>query len=114
MSLRNRTLTIDRFGAGGWDASGKYVPDGSPTQFDITCSVQPLPGEEMERLPEGRRDQAAYRVFTDTLLRTAKRGSGGHNADQTTIDGEVFECLSVEPWQNSIIPHYEAVFAMKV
>jgi len=114
MSLRNRTLTISRLGSGGYDASGKYVPDASPSEFDIKCSVQPLAGEEVNLLPEGRRENAAYRVYTDTLLRTAKRGSSGHNADQTTIDGEEFECLRVEVWQNSIIPHYEAVFALKV
>lgn len=101
--LRNFSLVVTRPTAGTFVA-GLYVA-GAPTTFNITASVQPLRAREMEMLPEGRRSSAAFRVYTDVLLRTVNQ----ENPDRVTLFGEVYEVLSVEPWQNQILNHYKAV-----
>lgn len=105
MSLRTWILTVRRYEAGEY-VSGVWQ-EGPSTTFDVRASVQPASPEEMELVPEGRRQHASFSVFTDQYLRPAQTGRS--NADIVTINSEEYEVLSCETWQNKILPHYKAI-----
>lgn len=104
--IPRKTLEVTRFAA-GTRASGKWQ-EGTPSNFDIEASVQPLKPREMEMLPEGRRNSQSYRLYTDTNLHPINKASG-ISPDKVEIEGEMFEVFSNEIWKNDIIPHYKAV-----
>ena len=106
-SLRNFTLTVTR-------KSGAYVngiwADSDNSTFTIIASVQPLTQNEMQSLPEARRESVGYTLYTDTNLRTARQAeTPAIQADIVTIDSEEYEVYKVEKWQNAVISHYKAI-----
>jgi len=103
-SLRNFTLSIRRLGSGTY-VDGTWKAEAENAPFTIRASVQPLKPKEMETLPEGRRNSQAYRIYTDVELHTVR----DQNPDRVELFGEEFEILSVEVWQNQVIPHFKAV-----
>jgi len=105
MSAR-QPLIVSRFAEGEY-TNGMYV-EGDLSTITILASVQPLTPEEMKTLPEARRNDAAYNLFTDTELRAAKEGSTPTNADQVTLPTGNFEVVNCAHWQNSVINHYKA------
>ena len=104
--IPRKALTVER-SIGGTMSYGRYT-EGTPTTLAITASVQPLRPDEMQLLPEGRRPEESFRLYTDTRLLTANRGTN-KNADIVTIDGTRYEVLSCATWQNDIINHYKAI-----
>lgn len=103
--IPRKTLSVKRFAAGSYNTDGDWV-EGADSDFNISASVQPLTGREMEMLPEARRDSQSYKLYSDTQLLTADT-SQTKNADIVTIDNEKFEVFSDEPWQNNIINHHK-------
>lgn len=71
-----------------WHAPALY-------EFDIVASVQPLRGEELDRLPENLRTKEVKVLFTRDVLKVAGTTTQG---DLVEIDGEVWEVSSVERW----------------
>ena len=103
--LPRKTLSVSRPSGGNREQeTAKWIP-GEPVALTIQASVQPLRPFEVMSLPEGRRTRSAYNLFTDTKLQTVDQD----NPDQVTINGVVFEVISVASWQNGIIPHYKCV-----
>lgn len=106
-TLPRKTLTVRRR-----DAATTYVDGiaqaGSTSNVSISASVQPLKPNEMELLPEGRRDSEAFRLYTETQLFPAN-DSTNKNADIVEYNGKDYEVLSCAEWQNKVIPHYKAV-----
>jgi len=90
--------------SGGAYVSGKWVK-GTPADIIIRASLQPLTGEELNQLPEGRRTDQTYKMYSSIKLRTVKTD----NPDYVTIDGNKFEVIQVEPNQNNIINHYKVI-----
>lgn len=109
-SFRTTTLTISRFSSllGSYDVNGVWS-GGTPTLFDIKCSLQPTSQNDLMALPETRRSRKSYTVFTETALQTVKEDTSGTNPDQTTIDGEIYEVVNVEPWKNDVLEHYKVI-----
>jgi hypothetical protein len=105
MSLRNITATVRRLSAQTTWVDGLSVDSAEDTPFSINCSVQPLTPKEMEMLPEGRRNEEVFRLYTDTELHTVE----DKNPDKIDVLGDTYEVLSVARWRNSIIPHYKAI-----
>lgn len=110
-SFRTTTLTINRFtaGSGGYNVNGDWSGE-SATSFDILCSLQPTNQNDLMSLPENRRNRKSYTVFTDVALQLEITGASGTNPDRTTIDGETYECINIEPWRNNVLNHYKAIF----
>lgn len=90
----------------------------SPIMINATASVQPTKGKEVLLVPEGRRDQETYKMYTSTQI----EGITTQNPDQVMIvdsrfSGLVFECIEIFDWQNNsnfnIINHYKYI-AMKL
>lgn len=94
----NRTLTGFRKGGGAY-LDGIWTPS-NPVGITIRTSVQPASSKDLELLPEGRREEAAYRLFTKSEL---------VNGDILSIFGIDHEILQVSIWQNGIIPHYSGL-----
>lgn len=94
--------------------TGQYVngvwQDGAWQTFSFNGTIQPLTGKDYDRLPEGRRETAAYAVFTRAVLRGL---DSTQNPDQVLCFGAWCEVLSVEPWQSGILPHYRAIVQRK-
>lgn len=102
-------------------AKGRYVDghwqEGAESTFDILASVQPLTAREMSTLPEGRRKNQTFKVYTDTKLNTVQNASQeGSNINPDLIivpqyavnpDQERFEVVGAYPYQSGIIDHYK-------
>jgi hypothetical protein len=104
MSLRNRTITVTRK-TGAW-VDGVWTTTGT-SSFDVTCSVQPASGQDLQTLPEGRRLLQTYKIFTDVEHMTVLEQK--NNPDIVQIDGEPYEIVSAQAWQNAIIPHFASL-----
>lgn len=100
-------VTLRRFQSGGY-VDGRWT-DGAYIDTQITSSIQPMKGEEMQELPEGRRDSEGYKLFTSTLINTVTTV----NPDQVLFFGKTFEVVQVFPWQNAsamgLVNHYKYV-----
>jgi len=105
-----RDVTLRRPAAGSY-SGGRWV-EGARTDSTIQASVQPVRPEEMALVPENRRHEARYSLFTSTLLRAANEHTQT-NADYVVVDGEEMEVLGADHWQNGIISHYRAVVGSK-
>ena len=101
-----KPLTLKRFVAGAY-VNGRWI-EGASTPSTIQASVQPPTPDDMLLLPEGRRRQAEFLLFTDTKLLTADSNTG-INADEITINGEQYEVIGIWEWQNNVINHFKVI-----
>lgn len=69
----------------GYDADGRVTESG-PTTATISALVTPLDERDLQRLPEGTRARARYRVRTDTELGDLG-DDGGTTSRRIVIDG---------------------------
>ena len=101
--IPRRQLTIRRKSGGGYE-SGLWVP-GTVTEFTARYSVQPTSPDDMQTLPEGRRERRAYTLFGSKPLLSV----GAENPDMVSVDGEWYEVAAVQEWRNTLIPHTRAI-----
>ena len=83
------------------------------TEIAFKSSIQPATGKDMENLDAGRRQKDVRALYPSIEIQTLVDGDGGTQPDQIEIDGERYEAVHVEPWQNNVINHYRALFARK-
>ncbi len=107
MNLRAYTVTVTRPPTDFENVGGEIRPVGANTIFEVSASVHPASGNDLQSLPESRRQSSGYKLFTNTKLQTAK--SGIRNADQVELYGDRYEVVRVEPWQNNVISHYKVL-----
>lgn len=115
MSSFRRPFTVRRRAQGSYDQTtdvGFFKTSGSDTTFIIKASLQPVKGSEMALLPEDRRENALQKMYTETELLTAEKGSGG-NADIVQINGDDWEVVQVLPWLNGVINNYKVFVAKR-
>ena len=106
MSSFRKTFVVTRYAAG--DFVDGYWVEGSGTPLNIEASVQPLKPHEILLLPEARRNQEAFKIYTDEELFVSEPVAGT-NSDKITINGEIFEIISVSTYGSDVIPHYKAI-----
>ena len=91
-------------------SAGQYIAgvwqNGAWASFTFVGTIQPLSGQEYDKLPEGRRETAAYSVITTTALRGL---DSTVNPDHVLAFGDWCEVVRVEPWQSGILPHYRCI-----
>lgn len=92
-------LYISSFTVTGGSSQPTVTILNSPTLIPITASIQPLDGEEMEMIPEARRERELYKMFTSFQVNTLTM----ENPDQVMFFGKVFEVFEVKPWQNTAV-----------
>ena len=100
MSSFRRPVTVTRQAAGGYVA-GVWVP-GNPFTVTIQASVQPATAEDMQRLPEGRRQTGAVKIYTNSNLMAE---IGTQKADRVTLPTGEYEVAQADHWQNGVLPH---------
>lgn len=92
----------------GTYVNGRWI-ETTETLIPITASIQPTTGEEMQMVPEARRNAKTYKLFTSFPVRTVET----LNPDQIEIFGERYELMQVSPWQNNanftIVNHYKFI-----
>lgn len=86
----------------------------SPIMINATASVQPTKGKEVMLVPEGRRDQETYKMYTSTQI----FGITTQNPDQIQIlkspfYPDIYEVIQIDEWQNNpnfnITNHYKYI-----
>ena len=83
--------------------------DGLPTDTVGVASTfkgtfQPARGQDLQALPEGRRANGVFKVYSDLDFDTV---TSDDNPDQIVLNSRTYEIVMRAPWQNSIIPHYK-------
>lgn len=105
-----KPLTIKRV-AGAYD-QGRWT-EGADIEFTINASRQPvksLSDNEMQSIPEARRQSGMFRIYTSTELLT----SGVNKIpDRAIINGAEYEIFISNPWQNDVINHYKYILVKK-
>ena len=71
--------------------------------------MQPASPEDMKELPEGRRSDEVFKLYTSTRLYTVT----DQNPDYLVIDSEKYEVVSVGKYQSGVINHYKVLIAKK-
>jgi len=113
----NRVITViadigendyfDSFVVTGGVSQPTITIEDSPTIIPTTASIQPVTGEDMDELPEGRQLLSGYKLYTSFRIRTVT----DVNPDQVEIFGKRYEVVQVFPWQNNInfgiVNHYK-------
>ena len=95
---------------------GSYV-DGRWTEtesdpVDFKASLQPVTANEMQTLPEGRRDRTTYKAYTKTDLKTV---SIGEQISDIVLDGsERYEVVAAMRWRNGLINHTKLLLQKEV
>ena len=94
-----KPLTVTRPAAGIY-VDGLWV-DGATSSLEIKASVQPATTDDLQSLPENRRQLGAYRLYSDSPFQSAKEGV--QNPDLVVIHGDTYEIAQSEPWKNGVV-----------
>lgn len=105
-------ITVERTAAGTIDDNGRYIK-GTVATMDIMASVQPLGSQERYTLlgPEGARNTAYVKIYTDTPLRpqsAASREGEATKADIISYGGRRYMVIQCDAYQSHVISHYRA------
>lgn len=112
MSSFRRSFTVRRAATGAYNDAGFFEVSAEPTEITIEASLQPVSGSDIALLPENRREEELLKIYTDTLLIGATKGSDD-NCDIVEVNGIDYEVVKVFPWQNSVISHYKVMLAKR-
>jgi hypothetical protein len=101
-------LTIYRRSLGEY-VDGRWV-EGSTVEVEVQVNIQPLKGYEILQLPESERTRVWWKLYSADLLRTAKEGDGGWDADEFVWKGDRYKIMKLDDWQNAmgILEHCKA------
>jgi hypothetical protein len=103
-SIFRKPLTVTRHEPGQY-VSGVWI-EGETETLTVHVSVQPTSPEDMQSLPEGRRERKAYTLFGDARLRSVEDGA---NPDRVEIAGHEYEVVTSSEWRNGIINHNRSI-----
>jgi len=104
MGLFRQPLTVTRLSPGAY-VNGLWV-EGSEETLTVRVSVQPTSPEDMQSLPEGRRERKSYTLFGGERLRSVEDGA---NPDRVEINGDMFEVVLSSEWCNGLINHNRSI-----
>jgi hypothetical protein len=98
-SFSTGTYTVTRTSRGA--TTRGHVAAGSTTTFSITAAVHPAMGNDLKRLPEGRRSNETRVVYSRTELILGGQGAQ-YEADLISIGGQDWEVEHVETWNDPV------------
>jgi len=106
-SIFSSAYTVKRKAAGVY-TNGRWV-EGVETTFTIQGDLQTLAQEEMQSLPEGRRINQTFKLYTETLLNPVidENGTPKTNGDIVMVDNQRYEVIAVYPYQKFLLNHYK-------
>lgn len=88
---------------------GEWAP-GIESTVTIFGSVQPVGGQELMALPEGRRTSEVVKLYTDVELNTSEISQ---QADRMMWRGHMYEISMKAPYQSNVINHFK-YYATKI
>lgn len=77
------------------------ISRGPAASFTITASVSPAMGDDLKRLPEGRRSAESRCIYSTVLPQLGGQGLL-YEADVVTIDGVNWEVEQVQTWNDPL------------
>ncbi len=98
-SFATGTYTVTRTAASSL-SRGKATA-GTTSTATITASVWPASGNDLMRLPEGRRTSETLNLMTATQLYVGGQGSA-YEADKVSIGSESWEVSDVDTWADPV------------
>lgn len=104
MSFR-KPFTIKRTVAGSY-VNGVYI-EGAESTFDIMASVQPVSGQDLVAIPEGRRASDMVKIYTDADLFGQGDAGSGQSPDRLVWRGKDYEIYTKDVNQSDVINHYK-------
>lgn len=112
MSSFRKPIQVTRTEPGHYDEDTGLWVEGETVIFNTPMSVQPLTVDEMEALPEGRRNSRSVKIYSGSELFPAEQDTG-RNADVILWLGKNYEVVGCNPYQMGVIPHYKS-YAVEV
>lgn len=91
---------------------GRPVP-ALETSFVVEANVQPFNYRDLMVLPESDRNKEWIKVYvaTSEILRTARQGSDGYDADEVLWNGERFKVMRLQSYAMGVLDHVKAICA---
>jgi len=91
---------------------GRPVP-AVETSFVVQANVQPFNYRDLMVLPESDRTKEWIKVYvaTSEILRTARQGSDGYDADEVLWNGERFKVMRLQSYAMGVLDHVKAICA---
>ena len=91
---------------------GRPVP-AVETSFVVEANVQPFNYRDLMVLPESDRTKEWIKVYvaTSEILRTARQGSDGYDADEVLWNGERFKVMRLQSYAMGVLDHVKAICA---
>lgn len=106
LDVFRQDLTVTRQQPGQY-VDGIFQP-GTTETLTVRASVQPVSPDDVQLLPEGKRNRQAFTLYSDAEINVADDQTTTAG-DRVDIDGDTYQATARQPWQNSIIPHYRTV-----
>jgi len=107
-SCFNQSLTGTRRTSSPSIVKGELDALGADTPLAFEGSVQPVTGQDLLSVPEGRRKDVVKRILTTFKLEGVDEDDS-INPDRVNLEDGEYEVIKVEAWQNGIISHYDVL-----
>ncbi len=109
MSLFAKSVTVSRKGSKTFNAGVNDWVGPDDSTFTILASVQPLRVQEAAAAADLTQGKEAYWMFqevTPTAVRLRCVQDDG-TADHVTMNGKMYEVVTVSDWLNGVRSHYK-------
>jgi hypothetical protein len=117
MSSFRKPIQVTRTEPGHYDSDTGIWVEGESVVFTTPMSIQPLAVDEMDALPEGRRNSRSVKIYSSSELFPAKQAMSesdtGRNPDIIYWLGSNYEVVGCNPYQMGVISHYKS-YAVEV
>ncbi len=89
---------------------GRPVP-GPEIEFTIQANVQPFNFKDLQILPEADRTKEWIKLYmaTPDLIRTAREGSDGYQADEVVYAGQRYKVMRIRSYRMGTLDHTHAI-----
>lgn len=87
---------------------GRLVKADDGDEFEITASIQPSGGRDLQKLSEGERTRWPITIYSDQELLTDDENCK-RKADILFYKGKHFEIVRVEDWTDTDLPHWKCM-----
>ncbi len=105
-----KKISVQRSLPGAHDEHGRWQEQ-AKEELSIDAVVQPARGQELQRLPEGRRTSETIKVYTTTKLLSAEVDTQ-NQPDVLVWQGREYQVETIDPWDE--YGNYFKALALKV
>lgn len=113
MSLFKTVDLIKISKLGGEYIKGKWV-EGEKTETAFKGTFQPAKGQDLETLPQGKRNSEVYVCYAPIELEfTCYDSEKNLEGDLIQWEDKLFEIITCGKWNNSLIVHWKLVCSRK-